>query len=65
LCCPQEKLKSRTYLTLDSFEADFSLMFSNICAYFPEASPQHAKAKELQALFRDRWTHVLLDLKKI
>jgi hypothetical protein len=65
LCSFQEKLKSRMYTTLEEFEADFTLMFSNIFLYFPETSAQYLKAKELQILFRDRWTHVLLDLKKI
>ena len=53
------------YSTLESFEADFNLMFNNIFSYFPESSAQYMKAKELQVLFRDRWTHVLLDLQKI
>lgn len=60
-----EKLKERAYVTLESFEADFNLMFNNIYLYFAPDSPQYLKAKELQDLFRERWTHVLMDFKKL
>mmetsp|Transcript_306 Transcript_306/g.696 ORF Transcript_306/g.696 Transcript_306/m.696 type:complete len:287 (-) Transcript_306:2617-3477(-) len=60
-----EKLKEKAYVTVESFEADFNLMFNNIYLYFAPDSLQYLKAKELHDLFRERWTHVLMDLKKL
>jgi bromodomain-containing factor 1 len=52
----ENKLMNNAYKSPDEFEADVTLMFDNCYLYNPPSLPVYSMAKELQSVFKNKWT---------
>ncbi len=51
----QDKLTHQSYVSPEDFAYDFSQLFGNVTAYYPESHEAYSKALELSSLFDARW----------
>jgi hypothetical protein len=48
-------LTHQSYVSPEDFAYDFSQLFGNVTAYYPESHEAYSKALELSSLFDARW----------